>query len=114
MDVTGYFSMKLVPIYNTVSSWQASCPSEPAGHSGTQIGCKLFPHGYRDRPPCWTEAATVDKEIFTEIMLMTVMQFDVMHSSAKHKEHLQRNNGLFTAVYLDYNAWEGTYRKYSG
>ncbi len=48
------FSMKLVPICSMVTVWQQH-PTETAGHSETQIGCKLVTHGYRDRPPCWTE-----------------------------------------------------------
>lgn len=49
-------------------------------------------------------ATTLDKEIFTAIMLVTVMQFDILHSSA-NKEHLQKHNGLYTTAYLHNNAY---------
>lgn len=41
--------------FQSVSRWQASYPTEQAWHSGTQIGCKLVTHGYRDSAVWWTE-----------------------------------------------------------
>lgn len=59
--------------------WQASCHTEPAGHPGTHTGCNTWLQGQTfmlDR------ATTLNKDVFTAIMLVTVMQFDTLHSFA--------------------------------